>query len=422
MNALQEMRRRTWALVRMSDVIFSHQVSLPSMIYDNNCDTESPHSILDEDFGPDSKVLPPSRPNTEPTPISYMVSKVKLCLELGNILQATTRIKNQVTYDEILRFDAELRELKAELPPHLKMRPLESSRDALTLIIARFNIDILYLKIMCLLHRNFALRARHNSRYAHSRRSAIEASMETLGHLATLQRESQPGGRLSSIRWYVTSIATKDFVLPAMLILLDLHHDNKVERSGKRQDSQSLYFWTPEQRTEMVNRLEMTREIWKGLADCSMEAVKASSILEMMLQNINQPRPAGDATVQDPAPKTIEPFASVNAAQLQPEHSAAMTLGMLSGGMSPNTAAAFNAVQSPGGTTYPAADLGFSMPGTNSSGLTPDYAAEALGMENPGSPFAMFNNLGGDNMEFTSTNFDWVSCYPHSLLRHGGSL
>src|SRR5690242_16026138 len=144
------MRRRTWALVRLSDVIFSHQVSLPSMISENDCDTQLPHNLFDEEFGPDTKVLPPSRPNAEPTPISYMIAKVKLCLELGNILQATGRVKNQVHYDEILRFDAKLREIKAELPPHLKLQPIGGNHDPLTLVIARFNLDILYLKIMCL--------------------------------------------------------------------------------------------------------------------------------------------------------------------------------------------------------------------------------------------------------------------------------
>jgi len=223
------------------------------MIYEHDCDTQLPHNLFDEEFGPETKVLPPSRPNAEPTPISYMISKVKLCLELGNILQATSRVRNQVHYDEILRFDAKLREIKAELPPHLKLQPLEGNHDPLTLVIARFNLDILYLKIMCLLHRKYMSRARHNPRYAHSRRSAIDASLEALRHLATLNRESQVDGRLRSIKWFVTSIATRDFLLPAMLIVLDLHFDNQTEKSGERRDSHNLHFWTREQRQEMIS-------------------------------------------------------------------------------------------------------------------------------------------------------------------------
>ena len=403
--------------MRMTDVVFSHQVSLPSMIYEHDCDTELPHNIFDEEFGPDTKVLPPSRPVAEPTPISYMISKVKLCLELGNILQATSRVRNQVHYDEILKFDARLREVRAELPPHLKLLPLEGSHDPLTLIIARFNIDILYLKIMCLLHRKYLARSRHNARYAHSRRSAIEASLETLRHLATLHRESQPNGRLRSIKWFVTSIATKDFLLPAMLIVLDLHFDNMAEKSGERQDSQSLYFWTPEQRMEMISSLELTRDIWKGLADGSMEAVKASNILDIMLQKIKSPTSSSLSNPmpakQPEVPIKVGMFGFDGSSPMQPEHSAAVTLGMLSGGAgaAPNAAAPFDTVQSPGGTSYPPLDimdLATSGSGAGAgTGMTPDFSGEGLGGAGAASPFSMFNSMAGNNVDFGG-NFDWV--------------
>jgi hypothetical protein len=408
------MRRRTWALVRMADVMFSHQVSLPNMIYDHDCDTELPQNMFDEEFGPDTKILPPSRPSSEPTPMSYMIAKIKLCEELGNILQATGRVRNLAHYDEILRFDAKLREVKAELPPHLRIVPLDGTKDPHTIIIARFNIDILYQKIMCLLHRKYVSRARHNPRYAHSRRSAIEASLETLRHLTNLHRETSPGARLASLQWYVTSIATKDFLLPAMLVVLELHYDNVAEAAGRRQDSQSLYFWTPQQRLEMISILESTRDIWKGFANTSMEAIKASQILDIMLEKIKNPT----TTIQDivtghpilqqhlPPMMKADPFAGMNPADLQPEHSAAMTLGMLSGGMTPNSAA-FNPVQSPGGTSYPM-DLGLS-PSAETSGIALDLAPELLGLgNNPGSPFSsMFNGMSTTNMDMT--NFDWVS-------------
>ncbi|KAJ9137389.1 Fungal specific transcription factor domain-containing protein [Coniochaeta hoffmannii] len=436
-----EMRRRTWALVRMSDIMFSHQVSLPNMISENDCDTELPSNIFDEEFGPDTKVLPPSRPKAEPTPISYMISKIRLCFELGNILEATGRVKNQVHYDDILRFDARLRELREELPPHLKMQPLEGSHDPLTLIIARFNIDILYLKIMCLLHRKYMARARHNPRYAHSRRSAIEASMETLRHLANLHRESQPNGRLRSIKWYVSSIATKDFVLPAMLVILDLHYDSTAERSGQPQDnnSQSRYFWTPQQRGDMIRALEVTQSIWAGLADDSMEAMKASNILDLMLERIKKPQPPASAAPPAATPAAAAPtpgdasLRSANlfdSADLQPEHSAAMTLGMLSGGgVSPNTAAAVAAfggagIQSPGGSTYPnPMDLG--MGGAEQQGL-PDFTSGIYGGPvNPTSPFStMFGALGGEvsaPMEFAGGNFDWDSLENYTQTANWGT-
>ncbi|KAL2128835.1 hypothetical protein VTI74DRAFT_8581 [Chaetomium olivicolor] len=426
-----EMRRRTWALVRMLDIFFSHLVSLPSMISEHDCDTELPRNLHDEEFGRTTKIMPPSRPNSEPTGVSYMISKVKLTFQLGNILQATGRVKNQVHYDEILRFDAKLREIKAELPPHLKMQP-QKSHDPLTVVMARFNMDILYLKIVCLLHRKYIPRARHNPRYAHSRRSAIEASLEMLRHLATLHRDSQPNGPLYPIKWFVTAAATKDFTLPAMLIALDLHYDNAGNGSVGPQDSQNMRFWTREQRQEMINNLELTKDVWLGLADTSIEALKAANTLEIMLAKI---RSSGGA--DGPRSPTERAVASGslgprNSADLQPEHSAATTLGMPSGA-TPNSSAALNGMQGPMAMAYGSFHPGYDptsvdpSPGPGPSPSTgmgsvaaSDFSNPMLGFEGAPSPLPMFDSMANTNMEFP-TNFDWDSFENYTQTANWGT-
>ncbi|KAM0332229.1 hypothetical protein ACHAQA_002505 [Verticillium albo-atrum] len=387
-----EMRRRVWSTVRMGDIFLSQQISLPSMINDHDCDTELPSNLFDEDFGPDSKVLPPSRPASEPTPMAYALAKCRLGLELGAIIQATGRVGRPVHYDEILRFDARLREIIQELPPHLKMTPLEGSHDPVTLLMARFSTDILYQKILCVLHRKYLTRARTNPRYAHSRRTAIEASLVTLQHLATLHRESQPNGRLRSVKWYINSTATKDFLLPAMIVVMDLHIDKR--EAGQRRESEGAFFWTPEQRMNMLGNLELTRDVWKGLADTSIEAFKAYKVLNIMLEKIRSPEPAA------PFPEGTDPFSADDPAQdMHPEHSAAVTLGMLSGGMTPNTAAVLATMQPEQGTF---GDVDYGM--TGGTGMTPNFPQD-IDMNVPQSPFSMFGNLeaGGDLM----ANFDW---------------
>lgn len=321
---------------------------------------------------------------------------------MGEILQATTRVNGQCTYEEIMQFDAKLRDIKREIPPHLRLAPLEGSRDPVTLIIARFNIDILYNKIVCILHRKYLERARHNSRYAHSRQVAIEASLATLQHLVTLHRESQPTGRLRSINWYINSIATKDFLMPASLIVMDLHRDNQAAASGQQSGCDVGFFWTPEQRANLFANLELTGEVWNGLSDTSVEAFKASKVLEIMLEKVKRPEEAargGSKPDNKQAPK--------GAQDMEAEQSAAMTLNMLSGGMTPNTAAALGSMQTPDPTGF--ADMDFGMgasgPPGGSTGMTPNFQGD-LDMNNPQSPFSMFTNLenGGDLM----ANFDWV--------------
>ncbi|KAM0571626.1 hypothetical protein ACHAP9_003356 [Verticillium nonalfalfae] len=389
-----EMRRRVWATVRMSDIFMSQHVALPAMIHDQDCDTELPSNVFDEDFGPETEVMPPPRPPTEPTPIAYALAKGRLGLELGNIIQVTGRVGRQVHYEEILRFDARLQGIMEELPPHLKMTPLEGSQDPVSLLMARFSIDILYQKILCVLHRKYLTRARTNSRYAHSRRTAIEASLVTLQHLATLHRETQPNGRLRSVKWYISSTATKDFLLPAMMVVMDLHVDKR--ETGKRRESDGDFFWTPEQRMNMIGNLELTRDVWKGLADTSIEAFKASKVLEIMLEKIRSPEPS------EPIPESTGPFAEADTSQdMHPEHSAAVTLGMLSGGMTPNTAAVLASMQQADSqTTFGDVDFGMS----GGTGMTPNFPQD-IDMNVPQSPFSMFGNLeaGGDLM----ANFDW---------------
>ncbi|CAH0047934.1 unnamed protein product [Clonostachys solani] len=390
-----EMRRRTWALVRMSDVIFSHQVSLPSMIYEHDCDTQLPNNLFDEDFHLDTKELPASRPATQPTPVSYMIAKARLCNELGNILQATNGIGKHVSYDDILRFDAKLRQIMQDLPPHLRLKSLEDTHDPVTLIIARFNVEILSQKIFCLLHRKYLPRARQNTRYAHSRRCAIEASLRALDHLATLNRESQPNGRLRSVGWYIKSIATKDFILPAMLIILDLHYDNMASQN-RAAETEGNFLWTAEQRQRMIAALEEAASIWKCLAETSMEAYKATKIVEIMLQKINRPSESGNRgpTDSQPSVPSASPFsgdpsmASLSQAFASPMAGAGMAdSGM---GMKPfdESANLFNM------------DWGLSP----SAVMNLNTGTAAVG---PGSPLTMFPNGSGSMAPELTGDFDW---------------
>lgn len=397
------MRRRTWALVRMSDVISSHLVSLPSMIYEHDCDTQLPNNLFDDDFHPGIQQLPPARPLTEATPISYMIAKARLGNELGNILQATNRVGRNVSYDEIIRLDAKLRLVMQELPPHLKLGPLEESRDPVTLIIARFNIDILYQRILCLLHRKYLPRARQNPRYAHSRRSAIEASLQAMGHLQTLHRESQGNGRLRAVSWYVKSIATKEFILPAMLLVLDLHFDNTAKQSAALPNHDGAFFWSPDERAKMMGALEDATGIWKSLADTSMEAFKASKILDIVLQKTKDPAQTSNGSC--PPREDLSATLGPNTAT---ENTSAMFGGVMNpeyfGNVNDGTSAFSNANNG----AFVGMDLGLPPPNLG------DMQVDGFNVADAASPLSMFTNLGGSSGMTIDPNasFDWVSVHP----------
>lgn len=195
-----------------------------------------------------------------------------------------------------------------------------------------------------------------------------------------------------------------------MIVCLDLHYDSISESMADRSPNYDMYFWTPAQRAEMLQTLETSQQIWIESAEASMEAYKASHIIGIMLEKVKTSNKQ-----QTEGPTTAEAFAQFDEENLKPEHSAAMTLGMLSGGLSPNSAAMFSSLaQSPGGTRYGNMDMSMG-DSSASTGLTPnfqmDQANPFASLNSMSSPFSVFGNTGsGVGVMDVPANLDWVGC------------
>jgi hypothetical protein len=404
-----EMRRRVWAAVRSIDLLFSAQAGLPPIVRPRDTNTEIPRNIYDDELHEEMKILPPSRPEIEATPTLFLINRTRLIYKLGEAVEITDTLTCS-SHEEIMKLDAEARELHDKISPHLKMRSMdESARDPSTLIMQRFTLNLLYLKIICVLHRKFIAYARVHARFSYSRTAAVDASMTLLQHQATLHRECQPGGRLRNVKWFISSLTTVDFLLAAMIIASDLYH---TIRSGRQQTNSNMQMWSAERIDEMLDAMETAVNIWEGLKDHSMEAYKAHTTLSVMLNQLKADRPTRQpqhngfqaATSAFPQPSPMDE------SNVAPEHSAAMTLGMLStGGITPNSANMFE-------QRYPAsmANLLNDPIPHQSTGLTPQYnvAASGPGPENAPSPFS---NLFGanlfQNLDLPPTdNLNWVRC------------
>ena len=356
-----EIRRRVFTFVRQCDLLISFQFGLPAMIRTDHIDTEPPRNLYDDELHEDMKSLPLSRPNFEATPMSYMIAKSKMTFLFGHIVERVASITNPPSYEDTMKFDQELREARATHPPLLQMRSFqESARDPANLIMQRLGLEMVYLRSLFVLHRRFIARGRDNPRYAYSRRTCIDASLELLAHQATLHQEAQPGGRLRSVKWYISSLTTHDFLLAAMLVCLDLYHVAEAERRGRKSNGPSSPIsgdlYAEDRREEMLQAVEHCITIWETVREHSMEAFKASMALKVMVDKLkahrvqmqslqqlpaDQQRQAAQNLIQTYRHPSFGAFpngnvADVNTDDLPPEQSAAMTLGMLSsGGMSP---------------------------------------------------------------------------------------
>ena len=398
-----EMRRRTWAAIRSLDLLFAAQAGLPPIVRPRDTNTEVPRNIFDDELWEGMEALPPSRSEDEVTPTLYLINRTRMIYMLGEaveLAQSTTC----AGYDEIVGLDEQARELHAKTSPNLRFRSMdESARDPSTLIMQRFNLDLLFLKTICVLHRKFLTLSRCNTRFAYSRKACIDASMRMLEHQATLHRECQPGGRLRNVKWFISSLTTVDFLLAAMIVCSDVYHSARLEHRGRMPPGYSAE-WGPDRRDEVLNALDTAIAIWEGLKDQSMEAYKAHALLSIMLEQLKQHR----ANQMQQGMAAYAPTMAMDDANVAPEHSAAMTLGMLSsGGLATNSANMFD-------TRYPAPmNNMLGEPVAQPAALPTNFGVsgpDQSGPQNAASPFSSLfaGSMGIQSMGLPSTNIDWV--------------
>jgi hypothetical protein len=197
-------------------------------------------------------------------------------------------------------------------------------------------------------------------------------------------------------------------------VCLDLHYDSMSQAYDN--------YFSPSMRAEMVRALETSASIWRESINVSVEAYKASEILTIMLQklkdqSVDYKNQAQRSTGQSVGVSGVDNRTTAEVFQafddnLQPEHSAAMTLGMLSsGGLTPNTAALFNG-------SMPATDFAMGEAGVGGTGMTPNYGGMDIplgsGLNGAASPFSQVFGSGmrtGAN-GMTEMPLDWVRFAP----------
>jgi Fungal specific transcription factor domain len=426
-----EMRRRVWTFVRQADLLFSFQISLPSMIRIGDSDTELPRNIYDEEFDEDTTVLPPSRPISEPTTVSYMITKARLAFGFGRVLEEVNGVRSQ-PYEEILKIDKGLRDIFDGTPEHLKLRPMsEQYHLPVTHIIPRFHVAAIYHKSQCVLHRRFLRSARSNPRYAYSRRTCLESAMALLDFQGTMHRETRENGRLRNSKSWFTSLTAHDFLLAATIICMDLYLEKQRaeanvasaatspktsfsgSNSGRSTSMSEAYGFSmgmEHSQDDLLRALEESRDIWSGLRDESIEAYKASVILNLLLSQLREPSSSPrDLNEQQRYPSGVDDRLHGHVDEKQ---NAAMTLGLLSsGGMSPNAGMSGQQAQNQrtAGNLFDQKNSidGVLQPSGGASGV-PGGLFDTQGAANAATPFSGL--FGGNPPDFAGgMNFDWVS-------------
>ena len=266
-----EMRRRAWFLIQQFDGLTAFQLGIPCNLQaDDESDTLLPQSLNDSDFDENSVQLPPARSDNDPTLILFFLAKAALMAIQKKVLhhQFTSR---PVSYEnDVLRWDAELEEIHAKTPVVLKIKPMSQSfSDPAFLIMYRFQCDVIYQKVKCVLHRNF-ITSKTRRQYSVDR--CTQAGMQILRHQETIYSESKPHGQLAQDHWYFKSLHLSNCLLAAVVLcqVVMLTED-----------------CNPDTKDEIVRLLRITLNMTAELKGESREAVRFNAALELILKKID---------------------------------------------------------------------------------------------------------------------------------------
>jgi hypothetical protein len=289
-----EMRRRFWAGCKQVDMMTAFQLGLPSNILLDNCDTRSPRNLLDSDFGPDSKELPPSRSESEATPILWFIVKDRLVLSFSKVCQDALSLR-QKSDEEVMALDEEVRRAHDTIPPLLRVRPIaDCAQDSRFTVMARFYLELLSLKGLCILHRK-----RMTSGNTTSTMKCVEAGLAIVRLVVGVYKEFGPGGALYQARFMFNNYYMTDFLLGVIVLCLYVNmHRDKDTPAGLPLIGTS---------SEILSLLERAHGICVDKSSMSRDARKVSMAIQLALRGQKTTRPSA----RHNGPQESQPAADV---------------------------------------------------------------------------------------------------------------
>jgi hypothetical protein len=208
-----EMRRRVWTIVVQMDLRLSSQMGLPRLLKSQQCDTAEPRNLLDTDFDEATVELPPSRPETEVTPVLYGLAKNRIDSITGLISDLVAETRERL-YPEIMELDRKLQEAEATLPPIFRWQPLSQSfMLPPQIVLHRVWLQLAVQRLMIWLHRKYLAPSYAQVRYEYSRNACVQAAIKILEFQQLIDEETQPDGQLHPVRWMLSSLMQSIFLL-----------------------------------------------------------------------------------------------------------------------------------------------------------------------------------------------------------------
>lgn len=302
-----EMRRRVWSFVHRTDALTSFLVGQPCAIRENCHDTEMPSNLYDWELSENMTELPPSRPISDPSPVSYLIVKGNILLVVGKVVNFLSDLGQSYPYERVLELDAELETAFLELPPFFAPRRFEDvEQDSPSLVNRRIQLEFLYHQGMCVLHRKFFTQGRLDPRFRKSYTRCTESALALLAEQHFLYTQAIKGSLIAR-HWYRVSYTSHSYILAAMILVLDIRH-RRMEACAE--DSGTICTL----QSDICNAIQNACVIWKKKSDDkdSAEAVKVYQVLSNMLNTLGVPEKAGmtqpEEVMAEPEPVQSEMY------------------------------------------------------------------------------------------------------------------
>ncbi|KAI2470850.1 fungal-specific transcription factor domain-containing protein [Annulohypoxylon bovei var. microspora] len=282
-----EMRRRMWNIAIQVDLLVSFSLGLPSMTHAIESDTELPTNLMDVDFDKDTKELPPARPTSDYTLLTYPINKARISRIFFLVVQQAHSL-SVPSYAEVMKVDAEIEETWNNVPSIMKMKPIDLClTDPPVQIIQRFGIAAIYQKSRCIHHRRYIVEEEPKKEHDYSRRVCLEAAITLLDYQITMYEAGKPGGMLSQSGWFIAAlVAVNDFLLANMIVALVLQNDKYWEAGG---DSNWIARCMPPTvtRDELLQVIKRSHNVWQDMASERPEFRKCEEVTRIMLRRVH---------------------------------------------------------------------------------------------------------------------------------------
>lgn len=271
-----ELRRRVWTLLVQLDIVVSFEVGLPRNINEDEMDTAIPRNLYDRDLSESMTELPPSRPESDSTGLLYVITRTKLLAVLGKI-QACVTSTRPFTYEKVLQLNKALDDQYQAIPIGMRLHNSFSVTDSPSVIMRRLMVNMLFQKARCVLHRRFL-----NPQNPLSKQICLEAALKLIEHQSFIYRESQLGGIMYGLHWKITTLATYDFLLAAMILCLAvnarLFHEPSPGQNATRESNLS--------ESRFLDALETSCTIWNKWGEDVKEARPVVHIMRTILSRV----------------------------------------------------------------------------------------------------------------------------------------